>query len=214
MSGCTSRAGRSGVLPGRRSFSGGAGFTCTRGTRRHPGRPLRGPAPCGAGRERASGGCRSGRTLASAAAPLGWPTCGWRPELGVGRERPGRGEGESTRLCTSVDNVAQEPSPGRGNQSSPRASPGVLGGSPHAEVVNRAHRTSRVYRYIVLLTPLPSQGCAAGPHPCGYGPVARGVAAGSPRRAEESGRVSPPRRPRDPWSPPDARDPRGWRTRG
>jgi len=58
--------------------------------------------------------------------------------------------------------------------------------------------------------PLPSRGCATGPHPCGCGPVARRVAAGSPRRAEQSGRVSPPRRSRAPWSPPGARDPRGW----
>lgn len=58
--------------------------------------------------------------------------------------------------------------------------------------------------------PLPSRGCATGPHPCGCGPVARRVAAGSPRRAEQSGRVSPPRRSRAPWSPPGARGPRGW----
>ena len=93
MSGSASPAGRGDVLPGLRSFSGGTGFTCTPGTRRHPRRLLRVSAPPNAGRERLPGGCHSGRTLASGTAPLGGQTGARRPELEVECERPERGWG-------------------------------------------------------------------------------------------------------------------------
>lgn len=144
MSGSASPAGRGDVLPGLRSFSGGAGFTCTPRTRRHPRRLLRVSAPPNAGRERLPGGCHSGRTLASGTAPLGGQTCARRPELEVECERPERGWGRIHKVVhiggqrrTRDLPRPRQPALVSRFAGCPRRLPSCRGGEPYTSDISR-----------------------------------------------------------------------------